>query len=98
MPVALIWCQTCLGLRYWVWISISGFGSLFLGLGLCSCDPGHARPKFLSGIFFFLGIFGNGKMRDLRLKIFLVCKLSLRDSIFKCTVRGKNATSDVIRP
>ena len=37
MPIALIWCQTCLGLRFWVWISISGFGSLFLGLSLCLC-------------------------------------------------------------
>ena len=37
MPIALIWCQMCLGLRFWVWISISGFGSLFLGLSLCLC-------------------------------------------------------------
>ena len=37
MPIALIWCQTCLGLYFWVWISISRFGSLFLGLGPCLC-------------------------------------------------------------
>ena len=37
MPTALVWCQMCLGLRFWVWISISGFGSLFLSLGLCLC-------------------------------------------------------------
>ena len=33
----LIWCQTSLGLCFWVWISISEFGPLFLGLGLCLC-------------------------------------------------------------
>ena len=30
MPTALIWCQMCLGLRFWVCISISRFGSLFV--------------------------------------------------------------------
>ena len=37
MPTSLIWCQMCLGLCFWVWISIYGFRSLFLGLGLCLC-------------------------------------------------------------
>ena len=30
MPTALIWCQTCLGLCFWVCISISRFRSLFV--------------------------------------------------------------------
>ena len=62
----------------------------FIALGLlCFWD-------FLKKI---LGIFGNGLyMRDLRLKKFLVYKSSLRDSISRWTPRGKNATSDVIRP
>ena len=50
---------------------------------------------FLNFFFFFLGISGNGLyMRDLRLKIFLVYKWSLRDSISRWTPRGKNATLD----
>ena len=30
LPIALIWCQTCLGLRFWVCIFIFGFGSLLV--------------------------------------------------------------------
>ena len=45
MPTALIWCQTCLGLCFWVCISISGFGSLFVFRFMCQMSREHlTRP------------------------------------------------------
>ena len=45
MPTALIWCQTCLGLCFWVCISISGFGSLFVFGFVCQMSREHlTRP------------------------------------------------------
>ena len=41
MPTALIWCQTCLGLRFGVWVSISGFGSLFVFGFVCQTSREH---------------------------------------------------------
>ena len=41
MPTALIWCQTCLGLCFWVCISISGFGSLFVFGFVCQMSREH---------------------------------------------------------
>ena len=43
MPTALIWCQTCLGLHFWVCISISGFGSLFVFGFMCQMSREHLR-------------------------------------------------------
>ena len=41
MPTSLIWCETCLGLRFWVWISIYGFGSLFVFGFVCQMSRKH---------------------------------------------------------
>ena len=59
--------------------------------------------RFWDFLIFFVFVFGgisrNGLyMRDLRLKNFSAYKSSLRDLIFKWTLRGKNAISDMIKP
>ena len=54
---------------------------------------------FLGFLKNFFGYFWEWLVHErLRLKLFLAYKLSLRDSIFKWTPRGKNATSDMIIP